>query len=251
MKRSKALSSIPEDQAEKLVDDWRNCSPGELSNLFYNVTTATGPIERIDAYAVQQDTIVKLRNLKPGLIDRIRIYMGCSEGEFTPIFTIVLKDGNEAKYDYYKLEPILNTAHIKAFPNISSGISDLFQRKWRELSNEELSTAFAGLTCSNVVEKGVTSPEFHGHFRDQRVRYYDFLDQDAQKIVEKLKGLSFPKVEVLLGAGLTVQVTHPFNFRPIIAVSSQGVDSQFDGQDEEYFERSQPCPPFCQNGIGS
>ena len=153
MKRSKELSLIQEDQAEKLVGDWRNCSPGELSNLFYNVNTTTGQIERIDAYAVQQDTIGKLRTLKPGLIDRIRIYMGCTDGKFSPIFTIVLKDGSEPKYDYYKLEPILNAVSGKAFPIISSGISDLFQRKWRELSNEELSTAFTGLTCRKIVEK--------------------------------------------------------------------------------------------------
>ncbi len=256
MKRSKVLSSIPEDQAEKLFNDWRNCSPGELSNLFYNVTTnkepGKRPVERIDAYKLGEGGIRDLKTVNFVLLERIRIYMGCSEGEFTPIFTIVLKDGNEAKYDYYKLEPILTTP-VRSYPIISSGISDLLQRKWRELSNEELSTAFTGLTCSKIEKHAVHSHKYIGDFRNQRVRYYDFIIDDAQKIANLVKGLESPKVEVLLGAGLTVQITHPFNFRPIITVSSAvGGTSKADGDDDdESFERSQPCPPFCHNGIGS
>lgn len=257
MKRSKVLSSISEDQAEKLFNDWRNCSPGELSNLFYNVTTnkepGKRPVERIDAYVLGADGIKGLANANFVLLDRIRIYMGCQDGNFSPIFTIVSKDGEKAVYDYYTLAPISTTADTKAFPKISSGISDLFQRKWKELSNEELSTAFTGLTCSKIEEQAVHSHKYIGDFRNQRVRYYDFLIEDAQKIANRVKGLQSPKVEVLLGAGLTVHTTHPFNFRPIIAVSSAvGGTSKVDGDDDdEYFERSQPCPPFCHNGIGS
>lgn len=243
---------IPESQAADMIRDWADCLPGDLINLFYNILPSEEG-KRIGAFELSRDGIDLLKGTPPDWINRIRIYMGCFNGKFSPIFTLVLeREENEKEYFYHRLDPIPTTNNPYAYPIISSAIADLFQQKWAEISDEELSNAFSGLTCSKIVLSNGDGPdEYKGAFRAQRVRYYDFLSHDAVRIVERIQSSEYAQLKVFLGAGLSVQITHPFDFRPIIKVITPEVDSQLSGDEEEDFERSQPCPPFCHNGIGS
>lgn len=241
---------IEEHQAREMITDWADCLPGDLINLFYNLLSSEEG-RRIGAFELRGAGMDVLKGIPPDIVDRIRIYMGCFNGKFSPIFTIVL--GHEEKeYLYFMLDPIPTKTTSWAYPIISSAIADLFQQKWAELSDEELSKAFSGLTCSKISLSESNAPDAYiGTFRTQRVRYYDFLQNDAARIIDRIQSSDYPQLKVFLGAGLSVQITHPFDFRPIIKVITPQADSQLSGDDDEDFERSQPCPPFCHNGIGS
>lgn len=265
MKNLRKRLFIPKDEANRLKENWANCLPGELSKLFYSVPDGDSRnADKVNSFDLSQNGINGL--LEHGeQVNVIRIYMGCSEDhQFTPIFTIVKTDQTEINYGLIpQHSPTEEKTGGSNFVEITHSISSLFQRKWAELNNEEVSAAFSGLTCSKIVQKTkshlpVPVPVYDGSFVARRVKSYDFLTKDVKLIIANLKGVekTSRKVQLLLGAGLTVHVTHPFNFRPILAVSSMHpgpgmTTSNEDGPPyDNNYERSKPCPPFCNDDDG-
>lgn len=261
MKNLRKRLSIPKDEANRLKENWANCLPGELSKLFYSVPDGDSRnADKVNSFDLSQNGINGL--LEHGeQVKVIRIYMGCSEDhQFTPIFTIVKKDQTEINYELIALKSsIEEKTGGSSFVQITHSISSLFQRKWAELNNEEVSAAFSGLTCSKIVQKTESQLQvYDGSFVARRVKSYDFLTEDVKHIIANLKGVekTLRKVQLLLGAGLTVHVTHPFNFRPILAVSSMHLGPGMTASNEDgppydnNYERSKPCPPFCNDDDG-
>lgn len=236
---------------------WKECLPGNLSNLFYYVDEHTKSIQRFkNAFYLGEDGITALLNLNPSDTNCIRIYMGSKDHQFTPIFSIVV-NGQESSFELkYNKENKHNTQqpHFLPLIQVTRGVVDLFRKHWEELSDLELSDAFSGVTIQNIYNKNES-----GSLKTRRVTFYEFPSEDVNQMVENLQ--SVPEEEryvyLLLGAGLTVRLTHPFNFRPILTVPSltPGIPLTNDNNEivlpEAYFERSQPCPPYCPDGTGS
>lgn len=261
MKNLRKRLSIPEGEAKRLRTNWENCLPGELSKLFYSLPDGDPKkADKVNSFNLSQNGINGL--LEHGeQVKVIRIYMGCSEDhQFTPIFTIVKTDQTEINYELIALKsPTEEKTGRGSFVEITHSISSLFQRKWAELNNEEVSAAFSGLTCSKIVQKKEPQLQvYDGSFVARRVKSYDFLTEDVKHIIANLKGVekTLQKVQLVLGAGLTVHVTHPFNFRPILAVSSMhpgpGMTTSIEDSPpyDNNYERSKPCPPFCNDDDG-
>lgn len=248
-------TKITDGEAYSLKRSWATCLPGELSNLFYHVNKETSELERCNVFKLGGDGIKGLIKLGKGAIECIRIDMGCNEdGKFAPIFTIVPIKGEST---HFKLFPQPNN---KGQSIITHAISDLFRKKWDALNDEALANAFSGVTCNKIDGKETEPVTYLGSFKARRVKSYDFLNEDACRIVADLKAVKATGpsanlyVKLFLGAGLTVDVTHPFNFRPILSVSSltkpinpdPGKDRiSLDESSDTDYERSRPCPPYC------
>lgn len=222
---------------------WKTCLPNELSNLFY-VKVADG-LKRIKAFTLdldEGDKIILKDKIEVAEVHAVKIGMGCVEDQFSPIFCIITQaDQQVFSYYYYKMQfPLESNAKII----ISEGIADLFAQKWLELNDNEVKLAFSGATVSeikNIADLATGSTQV----QELRVNFYTFEKDDAVKIVSHLKDhLNTPNygLKLLLGAGLSIRMTHPFNFRPIIHIyGSQGREAT----QNTFFERGKPCPPFC------
>lgn len=241
------------EEAHKMIKSWQNCLPGEISNLFYYIDEHSD-LQRYTTFYLEQEGINILTN-PPSDIDTIRIYMACGSTPngpragtptFVPILGIVFKD--------HGVEEILfplQYVQFQQFTKISSAISDLFRQKWIELSNDKVAEAFSGYTVvdtSGAPGVTVSSPP-----ANLRVNFYTFDHKDVTAIQAKLRGFEGydPFLKLHLGAGLTVEIMHPFNFRPILEVGIIQNGNDGDGDDDsDNYERSQPCPPYCSGGIG-
>lgn len=256
MKSQKKKNTVlSQKEASNRKKDWRDCLPGDLSNLFYYPNE--DGVHRFNNYfALGKDGIAKLLKLGTA-INYIRVYMGCKDNKFSPLFTIVSGPKGKMKEDSYSLQYVPKPQPINqplpTLDEITPGIAELFQANWEELSDVEVADAFSGVTAKNI--KSQTSQLQTTH----RVKFYDFPHDDVQQIIHNLNKIKQPKqryVRLLLGAGLKVRLTHPFNFRPILSVPSHTqqqapVMSKADETYETYFERSKPCPPFCDDDGGS
>jgi|GEM_PF-2151004 len=261
MKRQTSIpGSISAEDAKKRITSWQTCLPSELSNLFYH--TANGEVHRYANYFYLSHTAINsILAMDVLQIQSLRIYMGCGKPEneqqekFAPVLSIVNQDKTEI---YFPLDYNHDTKKASGIPSpwsknamITPGIVDLFQVNWVELNEIELAEAFSGITPSKLHASNAMN-----QLQTRRVQFYDFPQTDVKQMFSIL--ISIPSADrnlrLLLGAGLTVRITHPFNFRPIIAIptptASTGVQiaGDSDGSDETYFERSQPCPPYCPNG---
>lgn len=255
------ITHIEIDYAETHKSSWRDCLPSELSNLFYR-QGAKG-IERLDNYfKLGEDGIDKLIELHGrDLLQCIRIYMGChkedSRDQFAPLLALVEKQGHEHHYKlpYHPKVVSSNPINYNTMARVTPGMVDLFRINWNELSDMELADAFSGITVGklNINLQGENATD---ELKTRRVKFYDFPILDIEQMVSTLKPLDKEQryLHLQLGAGLTVRVTHPFNFRPIIAIPGQVTTNtiqeaaNLDGTGETYFERSQPCPPYCPDG---
>lgn len=281
----------PED-AKEIMASWEACLPGEISNLFYYIPERNASAQRYNNYfSLGEDGISDLLNfdpfdphepIDPNTLPKIQIHMGCRRvidefsGDAMSTFTPLLSIASNGDKDYYELKYVPEAPkHTKSFslveihPHlrldpISSGVAELFCMKWKELSDEQLADAFSGETANKVLlhqlpPNGEKVAILQGLPSNQRVRSYDFsvdvahIIQDLHNSVEN--GIE-PYFHLRLGAGLTVRLTHPFNFRPIITVSKPKPptlayeNGDGDGPGEGNYERSLPCPPYCPNGDG-
>jgi hypothetical protein len=171
------------------------------------------------------------------------ITSGAREGQptFTPLLGILFKDPGIEEM-VFSLPPAKNESLVQ----ISSAISDLFRQKWLEISNDQVADAFSGYTVANTKVSALSSPPIK-----LRVNHYTFDNKDVLGIQSKLRAMydDSPFLKLHMGAGLTVEMVHPFNFRPILEVGKFIPEQDGDG-DEENYERSQPCPPYCPGGEG-
>lgn len=142
---------------------------------------------------------------------------------------------------------------------ITPGVADLFHKKWLELSDAELAVAFSGITQRiDKVDPAPTSPaaESQQLLTSKRVRSYVFSPADTQIIINYILNPAYEQysVRMYMGAGLTVRITHPFSFRPMLFLpdlpssvpGTELQDEQDDPDSGTYFERSHPCPPYCE-----
>ena len=258
MKRQNSTNDEPQlPKYHNYLTSWAICPPSELSNLFYFSKTISENNLEIEKYTgvymLAGDGITKLLELdsEGQNIKAIRIYMGCGQSTiedlphkstFYPIFAIVTEDGEDRYHFHYT-----TNAPIWTDLPISGEIAGLFRTHWNQLSDDGIANAFSGLTVNDADLTSV------GSLRTRRVKFYEFPKADVNDIVKQLKGTSDLELALMLGAGLTVRVTHPFNFRPILGVplttnNSSSTEVGMDSLGAVYFERSQPCPPYCPNG---
>lgn len=250
MQTTNTNSEISIAQADIIKKAWMNCLPGNLSNLFYYLDE--NGVHRFDNYfELAQDGVNMISDLE-STIHCVRIYMGCEENESSNVFSPVLSLVTSTKEYYYRLVYVVKNESdgaVQTDVNINPAIADLFQINWDELNDAEMANAFSGVTYSDKSGGIESTPP-----AIRRVKFYDFPDEDVSLIVNKLREYKLnneaPRLLLLLGAGLTVRLTHPFNFRPIIAVfslptTSGELTTTHNIPGATYFERSRPCPPFC------
>lgn len=260
---------ISSPQAQERMTDWMNCLPGDLSDLFYfhhEKSDGTTEYTRFDnCFSLGKDGIEQLLHLHGNATMVIRIYMGCNRiidpvtenarDVFYPVFCIKAGDGGATTYYEMKYIP---TSLMKGLGEsiITPGTADLFRAKWNELNDTEVGMAFSGATlgCKNC-EADPMKPE-EKVIKNRRVEYYEFPNSDVNNMIKALlaymkEGGKSPYLYFCMGAGLSVQIDHPFNFRPIIKVPSGNqlfhpASGGFEvAHPVAYFERSKPCPPFC------
>ncbi len=258
-KQTSMPGSLSAEDAKMRITSWRTCLPNELSNLFYY--TAEGEVHRYNNYFYLEQTAINSILVMDVLqIQSMRIYMGCSKPEneqqdkFAPVLSIVDLDKKETYFPLNYQQAPTKTSAVRSPKKINAritpGIVDLFQVNWAELNEIELADAFSGITPSKL-----QAPNAMSQLQTRRVQFYDFPQTDVRQMFSILINVPAANryLRLLLGAGLTVRITHPFNFRPIIAIPTgssqhQAASKSDDDSDETHFERSQPCPPYCPNG---
>ncbi len=231
------------DFVKDALQAWKEYLPDELTNLFY-IKEDKG-LRRVNAFILDLDEGDKLiieEKIETDQVHAIKIGMGCRDGRFSSIFCIITepKKGN---FQYYYFKMVV-APKFRSEGIISKGVEMLFVRKWMELNDNELKQSFFGPTVGLINDIGLLATG-ETRIEDIRVNFYTYEDSDAVKIVRHLKeNLGTPDygLGLLFGAGLTVRITHPFDFRLIIQIyeeeSTQTTESTF-------FERARPCPPYC------
>lgn len=252
---------------------WLNTLPANLSNLFFFPTASEG-LERVIAYKLDlSDSVLvtELQNTVNSIADGttldISIEMGAHAEKFAPIFALNLSipiDATQTEEVSLYIEllkvpenEIMTTSASNAisyaksegdnYTEVTKSIAELFSQKWQQLADLEIGNAFSGFTYGKVPLSQATPTEQMEKMR--RVKSYQFSQDDTTVILEyilsQLENSEYPDVKILLGAGLIVQLDHPFNFRPIIFTGpSNPANNQEVGT---YFERAKPCPPFCKD----
>lgn len=270
-----------------LRENWMNCLPGNLSNLFYKRDTYQG-IQRISYFSLslseeQRDSIGTYLN-DYGETCIIRILMGCQKDKdgnkvFSPVFELT---NDAASYVigqsplYFSLIPnydpaspkpsikpiitltesIADDPALQDLTEITAGIADLFHKRWLELSDAELADSFSGVTrqFSSADPKSL-SDEAQEFLTAKRVRSYVYSKPDTTLVIRYIINPKFEnsQMRIYMGAGLTVRLTHPYNFRPMLFLPGlpSGMPEIATGTLDDpdpgtYFERSQPCPPYCE-----
>lgn len=283
------LTSVDDSSASEMIRSWSECLPGELSDLFYQAQKP-GPVERYKSYfSLGRDGIDQLLALE-GKGKSIRLCMGCRKvidpnsetavNTFVPLLEIPSAGIGPASFFEMKYnfpEPAGEAAYDIALDDdsgttiITPDVAKLFREKWNELTDMEVGNAFSGATYKNYVKiefpikvgnnniVDITEKIYTGNLEARRVLSYVVVKEDVELIIQCLKSLKINSDTLILnmymGAGLTVQVKHPFNFRPIFEVPSRiklGYPSIEVEEEEDpvkvYFDRSRPCPPFCDPG---
>ncbi|MCB0628319.1 MAG: hypothetical protein R2824_14655 [Saprospiraceae bacterium] len=286
MANPKKSRQLDKEQVDKLNQEWNNCLPSSISNLFYEKHDKTG-IQRVSYFSLNlddadYDTIRGFWKEFHGFCI-IRIIMGCENEKFSPVFELTHVDFQLSKTAqenppslYYSLIPNYDTetpkpslSPIFSYSNtlfnnedppsglteITPGVADLFHKKWFELSNAKLSAAFSGIT--HRIDSG--KPDTIGQEGQQlltskRVQSYVFSQSDTNIVIAYIVNPIYEdsSVRMYMGSGLTMRFTHPFRFRPMLFLpnlQSGMPEVQSDPTDDPdsgtYFERSKPCPPYC------
>lgn len=264
---------ITSKQANTFRNSWKECLSNEISNLFY-IAEKTGPVERYNSYfGLGKAGIAAI--LATGEEESIRLYMGShkvidpntNEGQntFLPllkigqafyVLTYELKDGSNKKNSN---QGMLNSGNVGdgSSTEITEGTANLFRNKWDEMPDRDVLDAFSGLTYKNIRaykgngEKNIS--EIEEGLKQHRVESYEINKADVNLIKTCLKTVEADHqyFHLYLGAGLTVQIWHPFDFRPIFEIPANtnkhmlyhGLNNN--GDCKVYFERTKPCPPYC------
>lgn len=223
------------------VQEWQRILPGTLTNLFDFYSQIYSKTERVISYEVSASDLVALKALNPA---SIRIWMGCEPGlqlneiPMKPGFVPFLQarpasPSNEYEYcfklDYMQwgVAPFDNNnpppvKPVVSDPDwISSKTAHLFMLAWFECGTPDLAKQFHGI--------GVSAAE--------RVRFYQYPQQETDNIMNTIKTGTNPRVYLHLGLTLPVS-GHPFGFRPVIEITT-------DDGGQNYYEFSNPCPPNC------
>lgn len=249
---------LPPNEFHNRINSWQSCLPNELSDLFYcignSIEQPTGVYRLNNYFELGEDAIQQIMELHSGpvqLIKCFRVYMGCemkscfsggqSKPMFAPIFSIVTTLNEEFHYDLtYNSDPM-------SLVEISSAVTALFRQHWTELSDPELAKAFSGATVRDITKIDLMGNP--NDFRERRVCHYDFFDEDVdsiyQYLLETISNGYTPAIRMYMGSGLTVRMSHPFSYRPIINVSVPDVPTEDDPPAGQDYDRSRPCPPFC------
>lgn len=281
---------ITSAEVSSLRDSWMNCLPGNISNLFYQKDPQKGiqrisyfslrfTEENISAIRIFRDTY------QNDCI--IRIIMGCKKDEhqndvFAPVFELTYQGivnqlildplffSQTPHFSTYSprpsLNPVLNLigfqrsgSSVDPLTEITGGVADLFHKKWSEFSDAELADAFTGIThMTSSSNRAISIEEEAQQFlTSKRVRSYVFSKADTSIILQYiLQQSSGQPIYMYMGAGLTVRFTHPFNYRPMLLLPDRPSGMPKDAEWPEdpdagtYFERSRPCPPYCEDDDG-
>lgn len=278
------------DEVSSFRENWMNCLPGNISNLFYQKDLKKG-IQRISYFSLNfnKKDISDIETFRDTYQKDciIRIIMGCEKDEhqndiFTPVFELtyqgvvnqIVQDplffSQTPHFSTYSprpsLNPILNLAELQlpdspidSLTEITGGVADLFHKKWSEFSDAELADAFTGIThMTSSSNRAISIEEEAQQFlTSKRVRSYVFSKADTSIILQYiLQQSSGQPIYMYMGAGLTVRFTHPFNYRPMILLPDRPSGMPEDAEWPEdpdagtYFERSRPCPPYCEDDDG-
>lgn len=265
VKKDTQQLELSRKEVHLMKEAWRDCLPSELANLFYYNPTgspadsSTG-VQRINSYNLANEGITKLSTLGTANVDYVQIVMGVNKNEtphqFSPIFKIVARSLKEPVY--YQLYPNKVESALGFF-EIEPNTAQLFHKKWQELTEAEIASSFTGQTIDGPNDLNF-KPLEHAEqkvlqvaksVKNRRVRSYKFDKEDMHRIInyiDKYQENFDIKITLYLGAGLTVHLSHPFSFRPVLDVSaiakSDSIEADAPPSGED-FERSKPCPPFC------
>lgn len=267
---------------EKRLASWKECSPSNISKLFY--LKEDGDLKRYTSFPIKKFTKREHNHLEklaqeikgadpnnPATLPAnlsVRIYMGIKDETFAPSFVITCKKKSylfDVDYDH----PTVGIWHTvisgqgmfwdeekQGNTIITAGIEALFMQNWLELNDEQVGNAFLGITATKIVPKdGEWSDEdgettIKGGLNLRKANFYSYSSVDALDIIRYMlehKDADESGIGILMGAGLTIDLVHPFNFRPIISTKSSGSAAAQAGGGSTYYERSLPCPPFCPN----
>ncbi|MEN0004591.1 MAG: hypothetical protein AAF798_10615 [Bacteroidota bacterium] len=241
---------------------WEECLPANLSDLFYYEDSDNKLKRYTNYFKLGDDAIAQIVALGASKIDCFRIIMGCeydaddNQLKFAPVFSIVPVTGNATHYTLtYEPEIIETKLTFEGYIEITSSISSLFKQHWAELTDDQITNAFHGTTVNKIdfkYNKPVIKLTPENAFSNKRIRNYTIIHSDVEGIIKDLKSVSEEDryIHVFLGAGLTVQLTHPFSFRPIIEVSSALAFPEDGSGPGSNYDRAKPCPPFCPNPGG-
>ena len=239
------------------ISNWKNYYPNELSKLFY-IQTEDG-LKRVNKYILDltPEDKLSIESLNASNVHAVKIGMGCVNDLFSPIFCIITGAAPNFEYFYFRMQ--LNpqsqlgnlpksSENTSIIGNITEGTAQLFIQSWSELNENELRDAFSGSTINSIKQVDGLQ-DGSAQIQHLRVNFYTFGgtetaegNQNAIKIVELLQvnlNQSNNGLYLWMGAGLPIQFSHPFNFRPILELGNETDHGSI------FFERTLPCPPFC------
>lgn len=278
-------------QVDEFKENWLRSSSVNLDNLF-TYETQDG-IERYDTFllsneSAQQiiDAFDDLESENPeGTQVTLKVIMGektrefalaesfqSASGVFQPILEVSLSNSIAPVKVllHFFLEsvkqPFVLSAANNSFKNqISPQVAELFILNWQCLTTDGVINAFAGITAEKIInESDTTLGEIQlGTRKLRRVTHYTFSNIESLSILKNLKkSLAYQhefdptRFHLHLGTGLIVPDFHPFNFRPIIKITSpiDHDDSLVEPEDlfeAIFYDTSRPCPPFCDPSIST
>jgi len=237
---------LPPSEVASFIESWQRCTPNHLPNLFYAFNEANKQTERVVSYRLGEESLKKIVDLKPR---HLKILMGCRTGTdssiinqqppFVPLLQAYVKKQQPYDHCFFMqwdpTPPFLETDDH----SIQSGIDQipaegayLFILGWLEYPYQELGRPFEGIAPHLV----------------KRVRSYTFSENETQKILEVIgEQVEKKTLYIHLGIGISVQ-KHPFSFRPVLQVLTEKGDAAEEGDDGDFFDFSNPCPPRCGTG---
>lgn len=251
-----AVNEVVKEIFQEQTRSWKHFPPSLISDLFY-YKDDKGEQQRYYSFILSEEDTNILRSLDPENISAIRFFLACAYTDsiytFNPWIGILYKNETEDEF-LFELQLVDASALPIWYQGIiTPGTADLFRLKWLEIGAEKINYAFAGKTFKKFGDQTRDDPDSLLP-TNQRVKFYHFGKDDVHDIINNLQNTS-KRFYLHLGAGLQVDIFHPYNFRPVIEVgrlryiTPGSEDITLDGDDDDnYYERAQPCPPYCHGG---
>ncbi|MEL7119933.1 MAG: hypothetical protein AAFO07_10840 [Bacteroidota bacterium] len=234
---------LPPKEVASYVEAWQRCNPNHVPNLFYAFNEENTQTERVVSYKLGMEEVQQLRKLNPS---EIRIHMGCRSGiddsnvQQIPPFAPILQAYKSGLNKYenclsLKWDPTPSFLTKDLF-SVNSGVDQippeaayLFILAWLECSYSDLANPFEAITTNLV----------------KRVKFYSFEQEETKEIIKSINRMpDGAYLYIHLGVGISVR-QHPFSFRPVLQVVPLESSFDDDGDDGDFYDFSNPCPPKC------